>query len=777
MRTLAALLRSLALLVISPLLLLVPVVTIALTDLLAFVLRPKRPPDDRRPRTNAASVVIPNWNGRDLLEKYLPSVVEAMSGAGDNEIIVVDDGSTDGSAGYLRQRFPDVRLEVLPKNLGFGSASNAGFAVAKNDIVVLLNSDMRVEPGFLQPLLDGFTDEKVFAVSCQIFFSDPDKLREETGLTEGWWEDGSIRVRHRIDERVDRLYPCFYGGGGSCAFERRKLLELGGFDSILAPFYLEDADLGYMAWKRGWKVLYQPDSHVYHEHRGTIGKHFSQAQIQTALQRNFLLFSWKNVHEWRRLAGHFAYAYAGGLLSLFFGASPQRTTLMALWRALLRLPAAVGSRWRARGLSIVGDAEALRRPLGGYFRDRFTPLPPAPARLRVLFVSPYPLDPPVHGGAVFMSQTCRELAQITDLHLLVKLELPSQEAQHREIAALCASAEFLNKIPPKPKLLSSLTPHAVREFQSDDLNWIIQRKMFLDEIDVLQLEYLPMGQYGGPYDKLACVLFEHDVYFQSISRALARTTGLYAKLRPFYEYIRALRYETDLLPVFDRVQVCSRDNANYLASYLPALKNRIDPDHRAGIDVSRYRFIEDGREPLTLLFLGSFRHTPNVAALEWLVTEALPLILAEEPSARLVVVGSEPPTRHAYKDPGPSLEFRGFVEDVREPLSRYAVFACPILSGSGVRVKLLEAFSAGIPVVSTTLGAEGLTSEDGHLCALADDPRTFAAKVVGMFRDPDLGLQMARRAREDVEKKRDMAIMTRELVNSYRQVVERKRSV
>ena len=119
--------------------------------------------------------------------------------------------------------------------------------------------------------------ELVFAVSCQIFFSDPARLREETGLTQAWWQGGHLRVRHREDQAIEDAYPCFYAGGGSSAFDRRKFLELGGFDALLHPFYLEDTDLGFMAWKRGWKVLYQPRSIVFHEHRGTIGKKFSAA--------------------------------------------------------------------------------------------------------------------------------------------------------------------------------------------------------------------------------------------------------------------------------------------------------------------------------------------------------------------------------------------------------------------------------------------------------------------------------------------------------------------
>lgn len=777
MRTLLTILwrliRSLPLLLISPLLLVVATVAIALTDL-AAALRRKRGSTDSRPSLDAATVVIPNWNGSDLLAKYLPSVIAALAGNEKNEIIVVDNGSEDGSALFLREHFPEVRVLALDRNLGFGGGSNEGFRAAKNDIVVLLNSDMRVQPDFLAPLLQGFTDEKVFAVSCQIFFSDPNKLREETGLTQGWWENGGLRVHHRIDPAISRAFPCFYGGGGSCAFDRRKFLALGGFDELFRPFYLEDTDLGYQAWKRGWKVLYQPQSVVYHEHRGTIGKKFSAAQIDAVLKKNFILFCWKNIHEWQRLWSHFFFTFSGAVLSAFFGDSPERANLGGLWRAFRQLPGALRSRRRARSLATVSDTEAFRRPLGGYFRDRFGDLAPDPEKLSVLFVSPYPICPPIHGGGVFMYQTALELAPLCSLHLVILLDYESERANHRALEQKAVSVDYLVRKEGQPKGFGSILPFAVREFANPDLEWLLHRQMFLHDIDVLQLEYTALGQYFGDFHRLACMLFEHDVYFQSIGRGVAGTPGVVRKSKAAFEYLRALQYELSILPRFDRIQICSPENRDYLLSFLPELRNKLD-DNRAGIATSRYDFHPDGREPETMLFLGSFRHLPNQEALDWFTRKALPSVLKRSPGARLIIVGAEPPPRHSLPDLPGNIELRGYVEDVREPLGRYAVFVCPILSGSGMRVKLLEAFAAGIPVVSTRLGAEGLTATDGEICALADDPGEFADKILELFADREKAQALAERAREHVVKTRDMAVLTRNLVKSYRAVLMEKR--
>ncbi len=767
--------KALPLVVFFPILLLLALGGLALADL-AALFRGKKLTPDQRPSNKSASVVIPNWNGRDLLQKYIPSIVEALRGNPDNEIIVVDNGSEDGSAAFLCEHFPSVRVLALERNLGFGGGSNAGFRAAKNDIVVLLNSDMRVERDFLAPLLEGFTDETVFSVACQIFFSDPNKLREETGLTQSWWENGSLRVRHRDDPAIQALYPCAYGGGGSCAFDRRKFLELGGFDELLAPFYMEDTDVGYMAWKRGWKVLYQPRSVVYHEHRGTIGKKFSAAHIDLVLKKNFALFCWKNIHEWPRLISHLFFAYAGAVVTELFGASPERANFAGLWKAFQQLPGAMRSRVQARRLAVIDDTEAFRRPLGGYFRDRFAALPKNRERLNVLFCSPYPICPPIHGGGVFMYQTALELTRLCDLHLLILLDYVWQREPHRELERQVASVEYLVRTEGDEKQFGTILPHAICEFASQEFEWRLHREMYLREIDVVQLEYTTLSQFVGEYRQIACVLFEHDIYFQSIARGAASVRGLLEKVEAAYEYLRALRYELRVLPRFDRVQVCSPDNGDYLLSFLPGLRGRID-DNRAGIATSRYEFRAGGREPETMLFLGGVRHLPNQEGLNWFTRQVLPAVLARKPNARLVIVGAEPPPRHSLPHLPDNIELRGFVEDVREPLGRYAVFVCPILSGSGMRVKLLEAFAAGIPVVSTPLGAEGLAEKDGEICSLAADPAEFAGKIVELFDDPDKALGLACRARERVVETRDMRVLTERLVESYGRVVRDKRAV
>lgn len=766
------------LLLLSPVLLLLTAITLALCDIcFALFGRPKRAQTASRVSTkNSATVVIPNWNGRDLLEKFLPSVVEALAGDEDNEIIIVDNASTDGSTEFLRASFPQVRVLAQSKNLGFGGGSNVGFREARNGIVILLNSDMRVEPDFLAPLLAPFSDPLVFSVSCQIFFADPTKRREETGLTEVWWEGGRVRASHRNDACIQVPYPCAYAGGGSSAFDRDKFLELGGFDDLLRPFYYEDTDLGLMAWKRGWKLLFQPASIVFHEHRGTIGKKFSPHYIEGVLKKNIVLYCWKNIHQWDMLSAHFWRCFTSSVGAALSGNSEGRYTATGLARAFLQLPEALSARWRARSLAVIDDTEAFRRPLGGYYRDRFeVSQSPVPERLNVLFASPYPIEPPVHGGAVFMKHTVGMLTRLAAVHLVCYLDRPEQMEMQAPLRGLCATVQYMVRSFLPPEKPATLVPHAIREFYHRDFAWLIQRTMFLERIDVVQLEYTILGQFAGEYKHIPCFLFEHDIFFQSLWRGLASWASPMQKGFAMLEYLRMLRYELRMLGNMTRVQTCSAENSKYLLGFDPSLEARLDSGLRSGIDIKRYRYVASGREPKTMLFVGNFQHAPNIQALNWFTNEALPKILLQCPEATFVVVGSDPPESLSYLANHPNIRLTGRVTDIREPLERYAVFVCPILSGSGIRVKLLEAFAAGIPVVSTRIGAEGLSTESGDICELADSPESFADATVNLLSDQEHAARLAARARDMVVRERDAETATRQLLEIYRRELLRMR--
>lgn len=760
-------------LIVAPVLLLLLVTILFVLDGLAGFRSKKRLPAGRRVAKDAVTVVIPTWNGKEHLTQNLPSVIEASASNPNHEILVVDNASDDGTVEFLAREFPSVRVLETGRNLGFGGGSNAGVSAAKNDIVVLLNNDMRVEPGFLEPLIAGFRDPRIFSVSAQIFFSDPNKRREETGLTMGRWVNGNIHLTHVADDKVTALFPTFYGGGGSTAYDKRKFLELGGFDELFTPFYVEDVDLGYMAWKRGWINMYAPDSIVYHKHRGTIGQRFTDAYIASVVQKNRLLFAWKNIHEKDRLLGHFAWLYVDLWTSFLLGPSPRRPHNGGFRLAVRQSPALFRRRAAARNLAEISDAEALCRPLGGYFRDRYHRFESkSVADLKVLFLAPYPIHPPLHGGGVFMNQTVNKLAHECQLHLLCLLERESERADNAWFALRCADSEFMVRWSARTDSATALVPFAAQHFWHPDLLWKIHRTIFMKRIDVVQFEYTQLASYPGNFRQLATFLFEHDIYFQSVQRGIA-SHGVSAGIRAAYEYLRALRFELSSLVKFDAVQVCTDEQRRFLRSYLGD-RTPIMAGLRAGINVERYPYQASDREPDTILFVGNLRHAPNRQALRYFLERIYPAIRQARPLVRVVVAGAEAPESFVQTLDRPGVEYLGRVDDIRSVLSRYAVFVAPILTGSGVRVKLMEAFAMGIPVVATSLGAEGLQDSKIDVVEIADRPADFAKATVRLLEDGVYAQQLAYNARQIVAQHWDHAVIVPKLAEHYRAVREAK---
>ena len=211
----------------------------------------------------------------------------------DGEIIVVDDCSNDGSIDILKSYGNLIKLVILEANRGFSNACNTGFRTASGDIVILLNNDVHCHPGLISAALKHFNDELLFAVSF--------RATDETGSMRAGrylpvFKKGFLKGNPDDSQFADtQVSPTLFAAGGGTAFHRSKFLLLGGFDERMNPFYWEDADISYRAWKRGWSIIYDPECHIIHPMHGVIHNSFSNRIIYRISCRNQIIFNWKNI--------------------------------------------------------------------------------------------------------------------------------------------------------------------------------------------------------------------------------------------------------------------------------------------------------------------------------------------------------------------------------------------------------------------------------------------------------------------------------------------------
>lgn len=237
------------------------------------------------------SVVLPNFNGKNLLELYLPHTYCALENSSCRyEIIVVDDGSQDGSASWLQEFHPEIILIQNPENLGFSKACNQGIALAKGDLVLLLNTDVQLSPDYLVHLLPYFEKTDTFGVMGKIWDSSGKKIEMEAKIPSF---NGFKLKSHPLKVHPDKgkkEIPTLFLSGANCLLDRKKLLELNGFDEIYSPFYSEDLDLSFRAWRLGWNCYYEAQATCIHLGSHTTKTFFQKAFVKQIYFRNRMLF-------------------------------------------------------------------------------------------------------------------------------------------------------------------------------------------------------------------------------------------------------------------------------------------------------------------------------------------------------------------------------------------------------------------------------------------------------------------------------------------------------
>lgn len=352
--------------------------------------------------------------------------------------------------------------------------------------------------------------------------------------------------------------------------------------------------------------------------------------------------------------------------------------------------------------------------------------------MNVLVVTAYPPVLNLHGGGVRMYHNIRILAEEHSVHVLSFVESDEERAAVDAVRGICDSVIAIPRRADFRPRWFSIAPFLIHEFNTPEMREAVERECRARKIDVIQCEYLQMAQYRrpGPFS----ILTAHEAVSANTWASFQNEGDPVEKLRLFSRWMAALNYEVSACQKFDRVVTMTKEDADYLRSYARSANIRHIP---IGIDPEYFQpAVEDSSHTVEVLFMGNFRHTPNVEAADFLLREIAPHF----PDTKFVIAGPHVP---ATLPPARNAVFPGYVPDTRQLFhAANTVFVAPLFSGTGQRVKLLEAFAMASPVITTSIGALGFPITSGNEALIAETASDFHSAMTRMLASPELRMRI-----------------------------------
>ena len=298
------------------------------------------------------SIVIPVYKNYEMFYEYLELNKKYFIGC---EVIVMNDYPLKNITNSVKRICPEATVVNNRKNLGFASNVNKGVQKAERDYVFFMNSDVVLKDNSFIKVLEHFKkDKKLFAVGL----AQEEEGGKIVGGNRGYFKNGFINHSHQPATTDQRLVANFWAEGGASIFKRKLFIGLGMLDELYNPFYWEDIDLSYRAWKSGYKILFDASVVVEHHHESTIGKYFQVKMILKIAFRNQLTFQWKNLTD-------------RDLVSRHLTALPKYLLTPGFFDTVSRLPRILQTRKKTVKLFKKTDKEIL---------DMFSPVIPSEAR-------------------------------------------------------------------------------------------------------------------------------------------------------------------------------------------------------------------------------------------------------------------------------------------------------------------------------------------------------------------------------------------------------------
>ena len=390
-------------------------------------------------------------------------------------------------------------------------------------------------------------------------------------------------------------------------------------------------------------------------------------------------------------------------------------------------------------------------------------------KLRILFVTPY----------VPASNRLRPYRFIKELvhlgHSVVVVCLVQPGWEYKFVDELKPLVEAVYPVIPNRlyslfNILVSLPsniPLSVAVSSSRQLHGIVKGLLAQSSFDLIHTEFVRAGQYTADFQGIPKLYDAVDSLALAYHRALKnKHTRFEHRLLAFEEWLKMRSYETGILHSFNRVIVSSPSDQSYLVDHgtpVDVLPN--------GVDLDYYHWMEEEKEADSIVFLGKMNYYVNVDSITYFAKFIYPLIKAQRPGAHLTIVGYNPDRTVRNLSRDPSIVVTGGVPDVRPYFARSMVAIAPMISGSGIQNKILQAMAVGTPVVTTSLACQALQVTPGEHLLVADTPEQFAQAVVAVLKDKSLQKKLSANARRYVEECHNWNVIGQRLEDIYMEML------
>ena len=378
--------------------------------------------------------------------------------------------------------------------------------------------------------------------------------------------------------------------------------------------------------------------------------------------------------------------------------------------------------------------------------------------MKLLFLANTCPLPATNGLTMRSSSVLLALAALGHrVFLLSFVEAEPPKETHRDLARLCFGYKFLksdfaNVSSPgqylrRLKNLWRSSPYGLLRYGSAAMRSQVLELLKQDRFDAIVCDTIDSVIHLPAGVEVPVIVNNHNVEHLILERYLPHEHNPAKKLYGWLEAKKLRRWEAQACSRGRLVWVCSKFDREVLQQLCPGMEFQVVPN---AIDTDSYVPSATAVCEPIILYSGGMDWYPNRDAVEFFVHEVLPELERQVPSVQFVVAGRGPSPEFRHRVERRNVTFTGTVPDMRPEIARAAVCVVPLRIGSGTRLKILEAAALSKPVVSTTLGSEGLEFISGKEIANADEPRAFAARIAELLRNPDLSVQMGRAARAKV---------------------------